>query len=321
MRAFVTGGAGFIGRHLVDLLLEQGHQVTVLAAPGEPTDHLPASVSVVAADLNDADALSRSIPGCDVLYHLAARTDLDGASIDDYTTNTIGTQNLLDAVADQPLERFVFYSSMLAAGMPRDDKPVDETYDRPPTTAYGQSKLDAERRVEASGLPWTVIRPTFVYGPCERSTIFALFKAINARRFALIGRPVPQSYVYVKNLVSATVDASISPGGENQVFLISDARPYSLHEFAAAAANELGRPLWPLRLPRAVAMAAAYPLSWLAGATGISVPLFPSRVRTMTRPYVYSIAKARSFFGYAPADHLPKFMHETIAEARASDAL
>ncbi len=321
MHAFVTGGGGFIGSHLVALLRARGHRVTVLLAPGETASNLPGDVPTVTADLLDEAALSRVVPRCDVFYHLAARTDLSGTTLDDYAVNTVGTSYALAAAKRAGASRFVLYSSMLAAALPTSATPVDETYDAEPTTVYGKSKRGAEQRVAAGPLPYTIIRPTFVYGPRERSTTFALLRAINAKRFVLIGRDVPQSYCYVGNLVQATVDASLHPDAANQTFLISDARPYTLAEFAHAAADALHVRLPRTRLPRPAAMALAYPLAGLGRLSGKPMPLFPSRVRTMTTPYVYRIEHARQTFGYHPPDTLPVFMQATVDEARATRAL
>lgn len=321
MHAFVTGAGGFIGSHLVERLRGQGHSVTALLAPGEITPHLPATTPRVIADIMDADTLKKATPRCDVVYHLAARTDLRGKTIDDYRVNTVGTANVLAAAKKAGASRLVLYSSMLAAALPPDATPIDESYAAPPTTAYGASKLEAERLVAAGPMDYTIIRPTFVYGPRERSTIFALLRAIARRRFVLIGRDAPQSYCYVGNLVRATVDASLHPDAANQRFLICDARPYTLAEFAGTAAHLLHVPLPRTRLPRPAAMALAYPMGWAGAVARKPVPLFPSRVRTMTTPFVYSINHARQTFGYDPPDNLPDFMQATINEAHAARAL
>lgn len=321
MHAFVTGGGGFIGSHLVELFRAEGHRITVLLAPGETASNLPGDVPTVVADLLDDAALSRVVPPCDVFYHLAARTDLAGTTLEDYAVNTVGTTHALAAAKRAGASRFVLFSSMLAAALPPDATPVDETFAAPPTSAYGRSKRDAEHRVAAGPLPFTILRPTFVYGPRERSTLFALLRAIDAKRFVLIGRDVPQSYCYVGNLVRAAVDAALHPDAAKQTFLISDARPYTLAEFARAAADALHVRLPRTRLPKSAAMAVAYPLAGLGRLTRRPVPLFPARVRTMTAPYVYSINHARQTFGYDPPDTLPAFMQATVNEARATRAL
>lgn len=312
MHALVTGGAGFIGSHLCDLLCRERHDVTVLLRPGEPRrniDHL--DVAVVECHVLDRPRLDRLVPECELFYHLAARTDLDGTTPADYEVNTRGTENLLRTAADRGVQRFVLYSSMLAVPLTRRTDPVDESFDGANDTAYGRSKREAERRVAAASLPWTVIRPTLVFGPRERSTMYAFTQAVERRQFRLIGRDVVQSFVYVKNLVHATYQASINPRAVGEVFFVSDRRPYTLAEFAQAAACALGVPLPRTRIPKWLAMLAAWGLWSYGRIRRVPVPLFPSRVRTLTTPYVYSIEKARRVFNYDPPYDLAEAWRET----------
>lgn len=321
MHMFVTGGGGFIGSHLVELLLHHGHTVRVLLRPGEGRTNLPEGVDCVVGDILSEESVSRAMGAADVVYHLAARSDLNSDSLEDYRANTLGTRHVLGAAYRCHAKRLVYYSSMLAVAMPETDRPVDETYDRPGHTAYGRSKREAEDMVRRGPVPWTIVRPTFVYGPRERTTTYALFRAIARGRFRLIGPDVLQSFVYVKNLVEATYLASIHPGAVEETFFISDAQPYTLATFAGAACESVGKKLPRYRLPVPVAMGVARVLSLFSALTGMGVPLSPSRVRTMTRPYVYSIEKVGRVLGYSPAYGLKQAMDETIGWYQAQGLL
>ena len=313
MHALVTGGAGFIGSHLTERILRDGHSVTVLLKPGEGVDNLKGlDTSNIFCDILDKQALGDACSGVDIIYHLAARTDLEGAALSDYEANIRGTENVVAAAEINGVKRLVFYSSMLAVPLTGTAEPIDETFDAAATTIYGQSKREGEQIVARGLIPWTVIRPTLVFGPRERSTMWAFFSAVKSRRFMLIGKDVWQSFVYVKNLVEATYIASLRPEAERQVFFISDARPYTLAEFAKTAAVALGVRLNPVRLPKAVAMLIAYVLNAAKVLFGLQVPLTPSRVRTMTTHYAYSIDKATSLFGYRPPYALGQSIGETV---------
>ena len=312
MQCLVTGGAGFIGSHLTEHLLSEGHEVTVLARPGESLDNLAGlPVRVVHGDLLDPAGLRRLDLRAQILYHLAARTDLDGTAIDEYRVNTEGTRNVCQVARQCEVQRLVFYSSMLAVGLTGSREPISEAHTASNPVIYGQSKRIGEEIVASSGVPWTVIRPTLVFGPRERSTMMAFFRAIKRRQFMLIGDDVWQSFVYVKNLVHATYQASICPAAAGRVYFIDDARARTLAEFATAAARACGTSLNPVRLPRAVAMAGAVVLEAIQRVLGIRVPLTPSRVRTMTTHYVYSTERARADFGYAPPHDLERATAET----------
>ena len=313
MHALVTGGAGFIGSHLTERILRDGHVVTVLLKPGESEENLTGlDVRKLSCDILDKQAVIDACSGADIIYHLAARTDLEGIAMSDYEVNTRGTENVVAAAEIHGVKRLVFYSSMLAVPLTGNVQPIDEAFDDAPTTIYGQSKREGERIVARGRIPWTVIRPTLVFGPRERSTMWAFFSAVKTRRFMLIGNDVWQSFVYVKNLVEATYIASLRPEAERQVFFISDERPYTLAEFAKTAAVALNVQLNPVRLPKAVAMLIAYVLNVAKVWFGLQVPLTPSRVRTMTTHYAYSIDKAASLFGYRPPYDLRQSIGETV---------
>lgn len=313
MLALVTGGAGFIGSHLTERILRDGHAVIVLLKPGENADNLKGlDVRKLACDVLDKRTLVDACAGADIIYHLAARTDLDGTSLSDYDVNIRGTENVVAAAEIHGAKRLVFYSSMLAVPLTGKLEPIDESFDAAPTTIYGQSKREGESIVARARTPWTVIRPTLVFGPRERSTMWAFFRSVNTRRFMLIGDDVWQSFVYVKNLVDATYTASLRQEAEGQVFFISDERPYTLAEIATTAANALGVRLNPFRLPRVAAMLIAHLFNAAKISLGSEVPLTPSRVRTLTTHYVYSIDKAAQLFGYRPSYDLKQAIGETV---------
>lgn len=312
MRTLVTGGAGFIGSHLVDLLVEGGHEVGVLVRPGEQAGELPrGKVRMFEGEVHDAGAVRAAAAGADVVYHLAARTDLAGSSLEDYDVNARGTELVLAAARNAQCRRIVFFSSMLAVGLTGRKDPIDEQSTDESPSWYGRSKRLGEEMVRGSGIPFTIIRPTLVYGPRERSTMHGFMKAVYRRRFMLIGADVVQSFAYVKNVARAAYDASLAEGAAGGTFFVSDARPYTLAEFASAAARALGvRPL-PLRLPFPVALASGYICDAIGRVVGRELPLSVRRVRTMTTHYVYSIEAARRAFRYEPRYALETALAET----------
>ncbi len=173
----VTGGAGFIGSHLVDLLLQEGHNhVTVVdsfsrgrrenLATWEGDERL----TILEADVRDLDAMRRALRGARVVYHLAAQATVMGAARDiDYTfaTNVIGTYNVLKAAAEQGARRFVFASSREVYGEPV-SLPVDESHPLFSINLYGASKVAGEALCRAfareCSLGTSVLRLANVYG-------------------------------------------------------------------------------------------------------------------------------------------------------------
>ncbi|TMI29543.1 NAD-dependent epimerase/dehydratase family protein [Candidatus Bathyarchaeota archaeon] len=176
MRVLVTGGAGFIGSHVVKRLVEQGHDVTVL--DDLSTGHLDVlngpledgKVRVTRADIRDREVVAQSIRGMEAIVHLAARTSVPlsvehpAESLD---INVNGTTNLLSACANGEVETFVFASSSAVYGDAK-ELPTPEDYPLDPKSPYASSKMLAEKACAAFrenvGLPAISLRLFNVYG-------------------------------------------------------------------------------------------------------------------------------------------------------------
>ena len=141
MRAFVTGGTGFVGANLVRLLLQQGYDVRALVRPTSRLDNLKSlEVEIVEGDLNDSD-LSQKIKGCQVLFHVAAHYSLwqkDKQAL--YLTNVLGTRNILAAASQAGIERTIYTSSVAAIGVGENGQAVDETHQSPVEKLVGHYK-------------------------------------------------------------------------------------------------------------------------------------------------------------------------------------
>jgi UDP-glucose 4-epimerase len=310
VRALVTGGTGFIGSHLVDLLVADGHHVVVLDTAATHGDLLPDGVEVRLGDVRDATAVRAAARGADLVFHLAARTDLAGTDLADYDVNLIGTQVVAAAAREAGAKRLVFFSSMLAVGLTGEREPIDETSTLATQSHYGESKRRGEEIVRTSGAPFAIVRPTLVYGPRERATMHALLRAIHGHRFMLIGPDVLQAFAYVGNVARAAYEAALHPGAVGGTFFVSDARPYTLAEFSNALASAVGVRLPPIRLPLTLALAAGVTFDLLARLVGHELILSSRRVHTMTTHYVYSIDRSREAFGFTP----PYALEQAVAD-------
>ena len=141
MRAFVTGGTGFVGANLVRLLLQQGYEVRALVRVDSCLDNLQSlDVEIVRGDLNDRN-LSQQMSGCQVLFHVAAQYSLwqtDKEIL--YRSNVLGTRNILSCARQAGIERIVYTSSVAAIGVGKDGIAVDETYQSPVEKLVGDYK-------------------------------------------------------------------------------------------------------------------------------------------------------------------------------------
>lgn len=314
-KILVTGAAGFIGSHLLDYLVAQKipySRIRLVIAPWDTTDnithHQLDKLEIIRADIRDQAAMTAAVDGMNVVYHLAARIDFDGKTYADYEdVNVTATEHLLNASAKQQVHKFVFFSSIGVFGLPAGIGPMenwDETHPKTYTNHYGRSKWEAEKSVMKAhqnfGLPYAIVRPASVYGPREKGPTLALYQAIKHHQLMMIGSGENKMhYVYVKDLVKGAYQAQVSKLISGDYILAGD-QPTPFKEVVAAVAASIGQPAPTLRIPKSLAMVAAYGLAAVGKVIGIKPPLFPSRVRTMTTPYYFKIDKARTKIGYNP---------------------
>ncbi len=229
MRALVTGGAGFIGSHLVDRLLADAHNVCVIddLSTGASTNVSP-QARLHRLDICDWDALQGVVAAFrpDVVFHIAAQTDVRRSIREpdfDARVNVVGGVNVLRAAAAAGTRRVVYASSAAVYGTP-ERLPVSETHPTRPISDYGSSKLAFEHYLHAyqsRGLiEYAALRYANVYGPRQRSDGEAGVVAIFTRKM-LAGEPVTifgdgtktRDYVFVTDVVEATVRAAQGPAG------------------------------------------------------------------------------------------------------------
>ncbi len=190
MRALVTGGAGFIGGHLVQALSARGDDVVVLdnLRRGDLRDPADArNVEMSTGDIRDYATVLAASRGAEVVYHLAAQSNVMGA-VDDpdysFTTNVAGTYNVLKAATAAGVRRVVFTSSREVYGEP-ERLPVSESALLDPKNAYGASKVAGEAYCRAwssvNDLEVQVLRFANIYGPRDRQRVIPLWLDLASR--------------------------------------------------------------------------------------------------------------------------------------------
>jgi UDP-glucose 4-epimerase len=281
LKAVVTGGAGFIGSHLVDALAGRGDEVLVLDdfSSGKRenlTSALEAGVSVTELDVADAQALRDAIEGFhpQSVFHLAAQIDVRRSMADpgfDARLNVAGTVNVLEAAARAEASRFVFTSTggaIYGEGAERTDElPFAETARCEPFSIYGQSKLAAEGYLDlyarTRALPTGTVRLGNVYGPRQDPATEAGVVAIFCELGRDGGRPTifgtgeqTRDYVHVADVVAALLamegseelgPLNVGTGVETSVLELAErvgsavARDDFEPEFAPAREGEIDR--------------------------------------------------------------------------------
>ena len=255
-RAVVTGGAGFIGSHVVEAFRAEGWAVAVVddLSRGQ-AEFVPPDVELLVADV--ADARARAFIASfrpDVLVHLAAQVSVAASGDDpeaDARANVLGTLAVGRAALEAGARRFVVASSAAVYGAPV-RIPIDEEHPLQPQSPYGVSKLAGEQyaRVlaEQASREWCVLRYANVYGPRQRSDgeagVVAVF-AEAARR----GVPLPvhgdgeqtRDFVFVEDVAEATLRAAEHPAGAGQVFNVATGRETRIRDLADAVWRAAGR--------------------------------------------------------------------------------
>ena len=279
MKVFVTGGTGFVGSHLIDVLLERGHEVTALVrSPAKAEGLAERGVQLVRGDLDDHAALRDGARDAEVLFHVAALTGaIDEAEF--LRANRDGTANLLAAgIASGRQPRFVLVSSMAAGGPARRGRPSVGGDPEHPVTMYGRSKLASEQVVTSGALPWTIIRPPAVYGPRDADNVITLFKAVRWGIAPIFGDgSMELSLVHVRDLAVAIARAGEARGADvvGRVFYANHPEVLTSAAFVRRIAATLGRRVLLLPLGRT-------PVRLALGVTGALAALL--KRRTILRP-------------------------------------
>jgi len=251
MKVLVTGANGFIGSHLIELLLQHGAHVTAMVrASSDLTTIAPlatrynTSLRLAIADLRNPATLQID-PDVEVIYHLGAVL-MSAERSDFFDTNAGGTRYLLEAIVQANptrLRRFVYASSQAAAGPSPTEDPLDETAPLNPVSWYGESKRDAEAIVhgfEKRGIPVTIVRPVGVYG--ERETLLAnsTFPVVRAGFLPQIGfGPHLAGFVYIGDLVRALYEIPQREQTLGRTYFLSNPKSYRPLEVMRAIAESM----------------------------------------------------------------------------------
>ena len=268
MKAFVTGGTGFVGAHLVQALRARGDQVTCLVRnPAKAQAHGWTDVRLVRGDLDNAAALRDGCAGAEVIYHVAGR--ISARDLDEFMrANRDGTANVLEAAAQGPPRRFVLVSSLAAAGPTVPGQPIDETRPPSPVTPYGQSKLAAELLVRAMAGSWTIVRPPTVYGEWDRE-VLKVFKLARAGLAPVFGDGSQElSVIYAGDLAAALVAAATAPATARQVYYAAHPDMTTSRELVRAVGRAVGRQPRIVPLPGPLARALLWTIGSIAHLAG-----------------------------------------------------
>lgn len=320
MNVLVTGATGFVGSHVVDVLLDRGYDVSYIARATSNHRWLDGKrVRRVEGSLFDHTSLRQAVSEADMVVHVAGLTAAKSEA--EYVRgNRDATQNLIDAVmAYRPeLQRFVHISSLAVCGPARDlDHPVRESDTCHPLTAYGRTKRMAEDVVNgvAERLPITIVRPPAVYGPRDEATL-TFFQTIGKGLAPLIGFDEKfVSFIHVRDLARGIVEAMEAPAAKGETYFVTSSGFHTWPEISAVSASIMGkRRIIKIKLPHALVLG-------IAGTVGLATKLGPKPsvlnyekgIDFIQRYWICSPDKARRDVGFTQQISLQEGIQETVA--------
>ena len=322
MKILITGASGFIGSFIVEEALRRGFETWAAVRQSSSRAFLKDErIHFIELDFSSEIRLKEQLHEhqFDYVVHAAGVTKcLHQETF--FRINTEGTKNLVRALMalKMPLQRFVYISSLSIMGAIREQQPYTEMLesdDAKPNTAYGQSKLEAEKWLESlhSPFPYVILRPTGVYGPRERD-YFMMAKSIKGHvDFAVGFQQQDITFVYVSDVVQA-VFLALEKGKTGRKYFLSDGEVYQSSTFSHLIRQELGNPWWiritaPLWVLRMVTFCGEY----IGRLTGKVTALNNDKYHIMRqRNWRCDITPARQELGYEPLVKLEEGVKRSI---------
>ncbi|MEW6062262.1 MAG: NAD-dependent epimerase/dehydratase family protein [Bacteroidota bacterium] len=315
--AFVTGGTGFIGSHLVERLLSKGYKVRCLVRNPQKLGFLKnLPIEIFEGDLFSTSALEKGIEGAHYVYHVAGVVAAKKKE-EFFLYNRDGTKNVIEVTArvNPNVKKFVHISSQTAVGPGKGKNPVNEQTPPHPMTTYGKSKLASEHEVMKfrEKIPATILRVAAVYGPRDTAT-FDYFKSAYMGLELMIGfHDTYVSLVHVSDIVSGIMLAGESENSSGEIYFLGSEKYYTWDEIGYVTRHVLNKKMLRIRVPKPLVFV-------IAGISGI-VSQFKEKPSVLNFEKAYDltqdnwccdITKAKTALGYKPQIALEDGVRETV---------
>ncbi|MFN0009459.1 MAG: NAD-dependent epimerase/dehydratase family protein [Planctomycetota bacterium] len=317
MKALVTGGGGFLGRHLVKALRERGDEV-VSYSRGRYPELEARGVACAEGDLVDRDALARACAGAEVVFHVAAKAGIWGDAGEYWRTNVEGTESVLEACRIAGVKRLVFTSSPSVCFDGGDHRMAgnDLPYATRFLAEYPRTKMEAEKLVLAAngkdGLATVALRPHLIVGPDDPHLLPRLVARAKAGKLAIVGDGRNEvSLTWVENAVEAHLAAAdrleARAPHAGKAYFIAQKEPVALWKWIGDVLERLGAPRPTRRVPLGVAYTAGAALeAWWRLTRRTGEPRMTRFLALeLARSHSYDLRPAERDFGYRERVSMP----------------
>ncbi len=323
MQVLVTGGGGFLGRYIVEQLLERGDEVTSFS-PGRHSELKDLGATTIQGDLRDAAAVDRAVRGQEIVFHVAAKAGFWGAWAAYYGPNVTGAENVIAACRAHGVKKLVYTSSPSVVFDNQPQSGVDESYPFPARyeSFYPHTKAIAEQKVIAANGPnlaTCALRPHLIFGPRDNHLLPRIIATAQAGRLPQVGDGTNKvDLTYVEDAARAHLLAGdrLEPGSPvaGSIYFISQDEPVLLWQWLGALFEQLGIPPvkhhFSLGLARLAggAMELAYKTLKLGGEPRLTRFL----ASELALDHYYDISRAKRDLGYRPQIDMTKATQRTI---------
>jgi nucleoside-diphosphate-sugar epimerase len=304
----ITGATGQLGSHIAEQLVERGERVRALVRPASDTTFLHRlGVEQIVGDVHEAASLQRAFEGAEIVYHCAARVS-DWGSWSQFERETVtATRNVLHACRGARVGRLLHVSSISVYGRPRSGAPITE--DTPLGRRlmwwdwYARAKILAENLVQQSDTPWTIVRPSWMYGPRDRISMPRVVPVLRSGKAPIIGSGDNLlNIIYVGDVAAGAILAANQPRALREAYNLSSRGEVSQRKLVDTLCDALGIPRVTKRVPFFLAWQMAFWSELFAKLLGKKKPPRITRraIYLIGRPPLFSIAKAHEHLGWEP---------------------
>ena len=302
MKILITGGSGFIGTNLVEKFIKDGYDVlNIDFQKPRNTDFEKYWENIDITSFIDFQSEANSFKP-DYIVHLAARTDLNGSNINDYTANTLGVENLMKIAKNlQSLKKLLITSSMLVCELGYQPK---GEFDFRPSTIYGESKVLTERIVRKNQplCDWSILRPTSIWGPWFQAPYKNFFDMIIDKKYFHIGnKGCTKTYGYIKNAIYQIEQILFTNTiyDTNRVYYIGDYEETNIEVWANQIGLELGFSI--KKLPYFLIKFLAF-IGDLLMMININFPMTSFRLKNMTTNNIVDLTNTKKIVPNLPSN-------------------